>query len=239
MKELIKFWKYAYFTELILLVLLIILLIVSYRKRKLYYSLLFLPYYLLFFILLLLNNYIQTIFFNSNSFTALFNRIEAIGDLLVTTIEFITFSYFLYTILRSKKFKAIIKIAGTATIPVFLLLFFFSWYFNYNLRNDLSVSYIIESSTLLLFCSLYFIELFTLPPVDQLIKSPDFWISTGLMFYLIGTFPLTIIAEYIITTNYLLYNNLFTIIYVFYIILFLFIIKAYSLATANKLQQQP
>jgi hypothetical protein len=234
MNQLIKFWESTYYTAFLCESIIIIAFFISLKKSKQLPQLKLVPLYLGSFIVYLLLSHSATIFFSNGPYFLLAYRIARIGDFIVTIIEFFTFSYYLYTVLQTNKFKIIIKALSLIAFGMFLFYTIRNLYFLKPIKlHELNVTYIIESSALLLFCFFYFVELFKSPPVGKLLKSPDFWVSSGLMFYLICTFPVTIIANYLVETMPLLYLDLFIVIYIFYILLFLTIIKAYLCKSAE------
>jgi hypothetical protein len=87
-------------------------------------------------------------------------------------------------------------------------------------------AFIIQATVLLFLCVLYFLKIFNSKPTLDLINEPSFWIITGLTFCMLCTFPLTLLLNNIFYNNYMLYTQLFSIFYFFYIILFIMIIRA-------------
>lgn len=228
MDEIIQDWEKNYYTELWLFIILVVTLIISLKKRSLHPQLKLLPIYLISFLLLNVSGYIHDIFFYQKTYSTFFLTINKIGNYLVTLIEFSTFLYYFYTIIKTTKIKIIIRIVSVCMLLLFSLiliqLLFFTDGSDYSPLHNL---YIAESATLFIICFFYFIELFRSPPILKLTNTPNFWISSGLMFYLLGTLPITLITDYIFDTNFFLYENLFSIIYLLYILLFLMIIRAY------------
>jgi hypothetical protein len=218
----------SYYTNFLCIIAISITFLISLKKKKLLPQLKFLPVYLGSFLILNAITYIPYLLDLKPPNLLIISRINRTWDFIVTVIEFFTFTYYLYSVLKTVKFKKTIKLTGVVFLGV---TFLYSIHHLYNLTpistHALHNVYIIESLTLLIFCFLYFIELFRFPPVNNLLESPDFWISTGLMFYLLCTFPVTILTDYLSHMNTLFYYDAFTLINIFYTLLFLAIIKAY------------
>lgn len=82
-------------------------------------------------------------------------------------------------------------------------------------------------------CYFYYREIFSLFPKTNLLQNANFWTVTGLSLYLICTLPITFVLGYLDNIDYLLYIQVYTIIYVFYIFLFILIIKSYLCKPTN------
>ena len=228
MNKLIEVWKASYFTDPLLTIVLIILLIIALKKRKNYPQFKLFPIYFALFIILKLEQFIYFPFFYRGVHPAFYVRLYNYFDCLVTLSEFFVFMYFFYSILNGSKLKKIIIALTTVGLIIFFFIIFHDL-FSYQKLEYVSLNniYIIELLILLLSCSFYYIELFRSNPVLKLTNTPDFWVAGGLTFYLACTLPITIIIPYIFKTNSLLYLNLYSIIYLFYILLFLMTIRAY------------
>jgi hypothetical protein len=87
--------------------------------------------------------------------------------------------------------------------------------------------YVVESIVLLAMSCFYFVDFFRVKPVFNRIETPDFWIFTGLIVYILGTLPVTLINNYFYSSDRSLYENFFCVIYLLYSLLFLMIIKAH------------
>jgi hypothetical protein len=228
MIDIIEDWRKNYFTGLGLLISVLFTLYISLKKRTRYPELKLLPIYLISFILLIFIGYIYDTFLYANGKFKNYRRLDIISNYTVTLIELLTFTYYFYFVIKTKKLKILIRTISIVSVTFFSLqilqLFFFTDLLDIRPLHNL---YIAESIILLAICFFYFIELFKSPPVSKLTNTPSFWVSSGLMFYLFGTLPITIITDYVFFTDWLLYANLFSIINLFYIILFLMIIRGY------------
>jgi hypothetical protein len=228
MHRIINFWQNLYFTEPILLIIIVIAFVIAVRKRKIHPQLKFFPLYLGSFLLTILSSYVFDLFLYETSYYKLFKLSGLIGNYFVTVIELITFSYCLYSITQAGIYRKLIKTLISITLSIFFLLLIQAIYLpEFISQNRLHILYMIESSVLLIACLFPFIELFKFPPVQQLLQSADFWITGGLAFYLLGTFPLTIVSDYFFAKDLKLYVNLFSLINICYMLLFLMVIKGY------------
>ncbi len=93
--------------------------------------------------------------------------------------------------------------------------------------------YIIESFSMLVPCFFYYYELFSFSSKINLKQNANFWTVTGLTFYLFCTLPITFVLAYLEKSDYTLYLNVYSIIYVFYSFLFIFIAKSYLCKPTN------
>ena len=229
MEKVFKYWANCYYLEPVLLLVLIITLVVSWRKRKSLPQLKLFPVYLFFFIGLLISYYIIILSVSNKVEFRYWDKICKQYDYVVTLVEFITFCYFFHYILKTPKFKKAIIWISTSVLILMLLIYLYSLTYRgvYSIQEN-HIIYIIESTTLLLFCAFYYIELFRLSLVKNPLKSSDFWVCSGLMSYLICTLPGTIILDNMFAQRPI-YNYLYTIIYICYVLFFLTIIKAYNL----------
>ncbi len=151
-----------------------------------------------------------------------------LNNYVVSLIELFVFLYYFHFIIQTKKLKFALGLIGLIIGMFFLLRLFLLLLFTNSLTvTPLHNFYVIESLVLLFCCICYFVELFKSPPVLKLTDTFNFWVSSGLLFYLFGTFPITLITNYFFSTSTLLYENLFTIINIFYILMFLMIVRAY------------
>jgi hypothetical protein len=149
-------------------------------------------------------------------------------DYFFTLIELLVFSHFFYLTLKTPRVKKTILITVGSFIPLFF----------YFLINDKSVFieisestqstvYTIEALILVIPAFYYFIELFKHPPKAILTNEPSFWVSTGILFFLICTLPFSLIENKLTKIDLALAVRLYAIFFIFYIILFIMIIRAY------------
>lgn len=228
-ERLLELWQNVFFTDLFVIACLFAGLIVgikSWQKDKIYF-LIFL-YIISALLLILLCDVINPVFLNlkgreSSVFTETFNTCFGI-------IEYTVFYIFFYNTLRSKKTKKVMTlflIPYTLTISVFLIKEF---------DNSLSKTEIVYFSDLIIsgellflngLCIVYYYELLKMNPVANLLKSPSFWIVTGLFFYCLLIASFFIISENFIKEYKQIYSGFYALHYISFGLLFLAITKAF------------
>ena len=109
-----------------------------------------------------------------------------------TFYEYSFFTYFIWNNINSKKFKRVISIA-TAFFFLFLLLY----YANTKLKRVDSFPIGVESILILIFCFYFFYEEVNNPDVLFIYNDYKFWITTGIMIYISGSFFIYIFANQI------------------------------------------
>jgi hypothetical protein len=137
-------------------------------------------------------------------------------------------SRFYYRLIKSRQVKKSIIIINV----LFALFFMYMGITDERIYHGLSISthstvYTTEGVILLLICSFYFFELFQKTPFVNLRNEPAFWISTGLLFFMACTLPYSFLVNYIAKYYPHLLFVSYSIFYVFYILLFATIIRAY------------
>ena len=224
MQELINFWKSYYYTEPALNIVLCISLIASLLKRKKFTQLKYIPLYIS---SLLIVGFCSALY-NGHYISHLSFGLADYVDYFFTLIELLIFSHFYYNLTSNIAVKKL----------VISLNLIFSAFFLYMLITDKEFSssisvttknqvYTIEGIVLLLICLSYFFELFKKPPLSKLKNDPVFWVSTGLLFFLTCTLPFSFLENYIRKYHHNLLYWTYPIFYIFYILLFLMIIRAY------------
>jgi len=227
MEKVIQIWKESLFTDPLLIIVLVVTFGVSLKKFKTHPQLKMLPLYFASFIIFsLLSEIFIGVYQNQPK---VFNiRFERLGNLLVTLLEFSAFAYYALAITTTRLFRNAIHFLSILASLLTLALI----YLNYNslevvTHRTLNILYIIESISLLAISSFYFIDLFISSSVCRLLNTANFWVSSGLVFYVFCTLPFTLLSDYFIHTNEILYKNLYALVYIFYIVLFLMVIKGY------------
>lgn len=226
MRSLIKHWNAHYYTEPMLILVLCIAFIISIKNRKKSKVLKFIPFYIM---SLIIDFILSSIFFltrESNSQSKLFLGISSYADYLFTLVEMTIFSHFYLQLIYNRIAKKIIIF-----LNIFFLIFFIyklledKDFYHHISEDTQSIVYTVEGIILLLICIFYFFELFSRTPHLDLKNEPVFWVSTGLLFFLACTLPYSLLENYI-DKNYPDYF-LYSIFYIFYMLLFLMIIRAY------------
>lgn len=123
----------------------------------------------------------------------------------LTPLQFSLFSYIFYLILEDSRSRKIILYS----IPLYLLISFlltlqvqgFSEYNSYALS--------LKNLLLTIWVLLYYRETFTSLKVVRLTRDPMFWISTGLLFYSLGSFFVDGLMHYVLGESFEMANALF------------------------------
>jgi hypothetical protein len=221
-------WQNQYYTSALQDIILIIVLLISLKNRKKFIILKHFPIYIVSLLSVSTSMPLYYIAKDANFYVNFFDGLSDYTDYLFTLVEMIILSHFFYLVIKNK----IIKI---------LLLFFnilFALFFIYMAIKDKdfyqaisettqSIVYTAESIILIFFCSAYFVELFKKLPFVDLKNEPVFWVSTGIFFFMACTLPYSLLENHI-RNNYANYlKTSYSIFHVFYILLFLMIIRAY------------
>ena len=199
-------------------------LVVSIVKRKKHRILKNFPLYFSFFLCVLISGDIYEFFLPKAKF-----RLDMYIDYFFTLAELIIFSDFFYKILISSISKKTIKIF-TRLFIVFSLISVITNVHFYNMisQNTRNRIYTTEAIILIIFCIFYYFEIFKHSVYPNLINEPSFWIVTGLSFFMICTLPYSLMEIYLLKNFKSIGFQLYTIFYVFYILLFLMIITAFA-----------
>lgn len=221
MEKIYGFWENGFYTEVVLIIVLILALTIAFSNRKRIPGTKLFPFYFSSFLLLFLIEYVYHIYYPSDVKFLL--SLDNAMNLVVTVLECLAFLFFLYQNLTTRIVRNIIIIIAIPTSLLLLLLFT-----NYLNLKTLHRLYLYESLMILSLCVVYFVELLKSKPKSKISESPSFWVVSGLVIYFLGTLPTTLITDYVYNLDYLLYANAYSIINLFYILLYLLIIKAYK-----------
>ncbi|HWD88992.1 MAG TPA: hypothetical protein VG367_12745 [Mucilaginibacter sp.] len=147
---------------------------------------------------------------------------------LHSLVRFACFSYFFISLPQThyKTFKKII--AGLFALFFIVDFGFFEnfFYFNHLSGNLLSA----EAYLLLIYCMLYYLEVL-LSEDDTAFKGPVFWVTTGLSIYVVINFFVFLFYVPMITQDMVLTDRMWNAHNTAYIILCIFITRAFYLAT--------
>lgn len=144
--------------------------------------------------------------------------------------EAVVFSIFFYKVLNRKSHKLIVLYS---TITFFILFLADLIFFKGFLYVPVTLT-IIESIIYLSFCVIYFLQLFNEPPTIKLVNNEIFWITNGIFFLFALLVPLFLLKPVFKKVVPYVYDNLYSINFIAYSILFLFL----SNALACKLRTQ-
>lgn len=228
MSSLIKYLQRGYYTDLFLTVTLFLVFAISLGRRKKHPQFKFLPFYFSAFFIFSLFSYVKISFFSDSPFRKNLSVIADYIDAFVTLTEFFAFMYMFNMIIINTKKKRLIKWLTVSALVIFIFIISKHLLFDpTRFYPSLTYLYILESSILVIPCAFYYYELFVFSPRLDLLQDANFWTVTGLTFYLFCTLPLNFVLYHYMKTNYLIYVDIFSIINLFYVLLFVMIIKSY------------
>ncbi len=154
-------------------------------------------------------------------------------NLLFGFIELMVFYSFFNKIITTQIARVIMKICFPLYGMLTIFLLFKIMTENVNRTEIITDSFrvnIIEFFLLLFPCLYFFYDLLTNDSAlsKNILRSPSFWITTGLFFYIIISLPFLLIGDKLLNQNFKLYNLMFSIHYISLSFLFLCITKAFS-----------
>lgn len=154
--------------------------------------------------------------------------VEELSDYIFTSVEFLLFYFYFKKILRSSFYKQVLTIICYLFLSIVCTILFHDLILFRKVQTS-SVGFLfnIQAVSLLIPSIFYYFEIFRSEPTLDLLQDPSFWIATGLCFFMISTLPFSLLLNNFYKSNIVVYYNLFTVFYVFYIILFSMIIRAY------------
>jgi hypothetical protein len=138
-------------------------------------------------------------------------------------IEFFIFYNLLFQLIKSQHLKTSMRIMQ-ATFSLFLLFMCCNFKFSDAIPSSFTI---VNSVFLFIPCLFFFYEIFKLPPSISLINQPPFWIITGFAFMVICTLPFYFLEPFLLNNMFNLYEQIYTLTYVFYCLVFLLICKAF------------
>lgn len=156
-------------------------------------------------------------------------KVGRISISLFILVEFLIFYRFFNAVIVLEKLKIKMQVIAVSFLAYLLSI----WVFTDSFYKDPSNLFLPESLCILSFCFMYFFQIFKLPPELHLINSPAFWITIGCLFYFSCTIPLFFANEILLFLPN--YYSIYSINYLAYAILFLFISKAFL---CNRIQMK-
>ena len=229
MKHIYQHWKECFFTELLLVVVILIALCIALLNRKKHRALRYFPYYFICLLAVFVSLYVNIYSRKIYAFSLTRFNFHHYIDYFSTLVELVVFVHFFTIVIENKLFKKV----SYSLVLFFTIYYLIELYLDKRFIRSISETtqarvYTIESLILLLPCFFYFYELFKKPPILNLRQEPSFWIASGLSFFVTCTLPYSLLENYL-RQNYLyLMTALYSVFYIFYILLFLMIIKAYT-----------
>lgn len=137
--------------------------------------------------------------------------------------HFIFLSLFIYTFLPNKKISKYIIFIFFSFIAV--ILFFL---FTKDISERQPTAFAISNLGLVIFCFVYYFQLFELMPKINLLAEPSFWIVNGIFFCMCATIPTLALKAYLLEKiSQRIYSTVEAIIPFAYGMMHLFFIKAY------------
>ena len=189
---LINEWQTHFFIlplYFLLSLLALVICIIYHRKEKI--GVLFITY-LLFDLIVYLNDDYRKYFSHYTSKETLV--LISLSNGLIYIIEFFVYSFFFLSVLKYKTSKRIVKIFlllfGVATIYYLGVAFQPSSIHIRKLSNFFSSLEYLFLTTMSL---LYYFELFSLAPKDDILKKPSFWITNGIFIMCLISLPYILI----------------------------------------------
>jgi hypothetical protein len=157
----------------------------------------------------------------------LYARISIIYDEIFTVIEFLIFSKLIYNQLAVRRLKYL-HLSILVIVTIMLLYLVAEELVDQTLIPDrVHNAFLIQALGLCVVCVLFFIDYYLKDPRTYNFKHPIFWIITGVSFTMFTSIPFSVTMNFIQKNNLELYEKLFSIFYILYVILFVLIIKAY------------
>jgi hypothetical protein len=149
---------------------------------------------------------------------------------LHSVVRFACFSYFFIS-LPQPGFRTIKKIIAAVFVAFFIA--DFGFFENFFYPNHLSGNLLsVESYLLLIYCMLYYLGVLN-DEDDTAFKGPVFWIVTGLSIYVVINFFVFLFYVPMITQNFVLTLDIWNVHNAAYIILCLFITRAFYVTTGK------
>jgi len=231
-REILRMWRSVFFTDALAIVCQCAALVAGiqyYRKRKegLYFIIFAIAWLLAFTVSIYITKYIRVVLKDPE----LSILVEETSNVIVTITEYTCFSYFFYHSLHQiKNKKLVIFFSAFFILPV--IIFFVRLLSGFPAQSIRHLSFTISSIEMILLLMpglLYFIELFYYKPVEHLSQKPSFWIVSALTLYCILVIPFFLIADRFIYPNSAVLITGFTIHLISFCLLFLALVKAFSL----------
>jgi len=226
MQAIIDDWARSFYSRPFLDLILIIAFIISVKKKNKHRILRFIPIYILALLVVYFTVEVYLVFPLEKRRKLV--RFDFFLDHLFTLIELLIFSDFFYKVLLSSFLRKVVRTLTSLFILIFIMGTLLKSQLQLNTAHKMiNTFYTFQAIFLILFCILYFIELFKKPPVLNLFEEPSFWVTTGLFFFTSCTLPYSLLENQI-DLNYHEYAvELFAIFHVFYSLFFIMIIRAY------------
>jgi hypothetical protein len=221
MKDLWHFWALMFFTPPIAIFVAIIGFIISLKNKSRKFK--YFPFY---FALYLITNFSIVGPLISNRHTRTSSIITDYLDHSFTFLEFFIFFHYM----KSNTQNIFVRKSYKYLMILFSVIFFYASFHDIVLfkkvtKETKNITYTIEGLVLIVPCMFFLKKYFIGATETIMLKDPDFWIITGFLFAIVCTLPYSFLENYILHQYHNLYPTTYSIFYVFYILLFLMIIK--------------
>ncbi len=225
MEKVLDYWRFTYYTaplNLILALIALIIAIVKWKKQFIQNSLI---YFYISYIMLLLVAFADAA--TKPKFDPPLRLAFTFIELITTIIELFVFHYVVIKFISSTKIQRRLK--PIPYVFIFYIIVNFIWKNKNGIIDQafLQNVFTVQAIFLIVACISYYVDLFVKEPNFKLLNEPSFWIVTGLSFFMICTFPFSILGQILMKANYKLYLQLFSIFNIFYCLLFIMIIRSY------------
>lgn len=222
--KLFDWWAKNFFLDplatLTALVGFLIFKVLGHRKNEVYIF----SYYFLGYLLLKLITWVNDISLE----LTIRQNIERFADYIFTVFEFLIFYSFFKKTLSFKIYQRILSVLFFLFLSIGCGLLFYDIIVS-GMVPESSISFLFNAQAFVLLvpCIFYFLEIFKSKPTSNLLRTPAFWVVTGLSFFMISTLPFSILLNSLWKNRQMVYYYGFDFFYLFYFILFLMIIRAY------------
>jgi len=226
----------TFITEMLLVAVLIISLIISIKRRKKIKELRFFPFYLGYFLFVFLCGDICYFIAFKYDQKPIALAITSYTDYSSTLIEIIIFLHFFYSIIYNDIVKKTVPIIAVCFCALFFWALLSDSFFPDGITESTqSRVYTIEAAILMSYSTYCLIEIIRNKVHGNRRLGPNFWISVGYFLFASGTLPYSIIEPLLRKKYPFLSTELYSLFYLFYIVLFFFIVKAYLAKIENAL----
>lgn len=217
----------SFLIRFILEVVLLISFYISLKQRKKHPVLRLFPIYII-------SLFTDLILLQLTKLNFFLKAIHHYGDYIFTLIEFLIFTHFYLQIINNNFFRRVI----VTTAVLFLIFFLVMAMVDHRRPGWISEQtqsevYTVQSGLLLFICCFYFFEFYRTTSKIKISNQPEFWVSIGLLFFMLCTLPFSILETYIFHFEAKDWHISNTVFFSFYIILFMMIIRAYLCSPAK------
>lgn len=120
-----------------------------------------------------------------------FANLDSITAKIFSCLEFLLFTSYIYVVFDTG-LSRIIGVIMMVSFPLFCVLYSIA-----STENEFPyLIFLVESFCLIVPCAIYFFQLFTGVPLENIASQPRFWIVTGLLFYSLTSIPSWLVLKY-------------------------------------------